>query len=657
MAFFKKKKSRSRNPFGIETGAFSDYELKGGDNIYTFTEAVDPQTGLERSGEYLGLTIPKKRFRLALAITLLIASIFTLKAIDLQIAHGEEYRTVAEGNRIRIQTVPAKRGIIYDRKGEILVENVSTFTATITAADLPEDETKRQEVIAYLAQVTTVPHGEIEAILLDYQDAPYEPVPIARHLTYESAMLLFTQLGQLPGVNVAMTTERSYATAQALSLSHVLGYMGSISEQEITEFLEKGYRRIDEIGRAGVEKTYEEILHGQNGKKIVEVNALGQEISILTQEESIDGLNLTLSIDAELQATIESTLNSYVETNDEHKASVVALDPNNGEVLALVSYPSYDSNDFSGGIDTATYQALVENPMEPLFPRATAGEFPSGSTFKPIVAAAALAEGIISEHTSWLSTGGISVSVWFFPDWRAGGHGITDVRKALADSVNTFFYIIGGGLDDFIGLGVARITEYAAQFGLGVPTGIDLPSEASGFLPSKEWKQEVKGERWYVGDTYHLAIGQGDILVTPIQMAMATAVFANGGQLITPHLLHSICTDWGGLDGQGCDEVEPEILDEQVVDPYIIDVIRSGLRQGVTSGSSVYLSGLPEAVAGKTGTAQVGGDAENHAWWTGFGPFDDPNIVLVVLVENGGEGSAVAVPIANQILYWWFTNR
>jgi penicillin-binding protein 2 len=263
------------------------------------------------------------------------------------------------------------------------------------------------------------------------------------------------------------------------------------------------------------------------------------------------------------------------------------------------------------------------------------------------VAAAALAEGLIIPTTSFLSTGGLTIGSWFFPDWKVGGHGETNVGKAIAESVNTFFYIIGGGFDAFTGLGVERITSYARLFGFGSLTGLDLPNEGEGFLPSKEWKEEVKGERWYVGDTYHLAIGQGDLLVTPLQMAVALSTVANGGTKYEPHVAKAVGDQWILPKGT----VLPEELRQA------IKIVREGMRQTVTSGSARRLNSLPLAAAGKTGTAQIGGSSETHAWFTGFAPYENPEIAVVVLIEEGGEGSSTAVPVAENIFRWWYQNR
>jgi penicillin-binding protein 2 len=284
--------------------------------------------------------------------------------------------------------------------------------------------------------------------------------------------------------------------------------------------------------------------------------------------------------------------------------------------------------------------------------RALSGTYPSGSTIKPMIAAAALEEGIINQNTTFLSTGGIYYDKWFFPDWKAGGHGLTNVRRALAESINTFFYIIGGGYKDFNGLGVEKMKKYVELFGLGNKLGIDLPSEAPGLIPDQEWKEKVKKEEWYIGDTYHFAIGQGDVLVTPLQMAFATSVFANGGTLYSPHVVKEIISDVSGPTF-----VKPQVIRENFIDKKNIEIVRQGLRQAVTSGSATKLQNLKVSSAGKTGTAEGATGRPPHAWFTGFAPYFDSEIVITVLVEEGGEGSGIAQDVSFEFLNWYFGRK
>ena len=319
--------------------------------------------------------------------------------------------------------------------------------------------------------------------------------------------------------------------------------------------------------------------------------------------------------------------------------------------MAAVSLPTYDNNLFSGYIDQESYTDLITDDNQPLFFRALQGEYPSGSTFKPIVALAALKEGVVTPNTTFLSNGGIRVDRWFFPDWKAGGHGITNMVKALAESVNTYFYIIGGGYNNIQGLGVDRIVDFAKKFYYTQKLGVDYPSEADGFLPSRQWKEEVKKERWYIGDTYNISIGQGDVLVTPLQVTSMFAYLANGGKLYQPHFIKKI----EYADGTYKD-IEPVLLQQNLADPQHIAVVRNGLKAAVDWGSARSLNQFkPFQIAGKTGTAQANSTEEPHAWFVSFAPFDNPEIALTILIENG-ETSNNAVAVAREF-YRWYINE
>ncbi len=400
----------------------------------------------------------------------------------------------------------------------------------------------------------------------------------------------------------------------------------------------------------GIEYFWENELKGLSGRKQIEKDARGKEKKIIGEEAAVDGNNLVLSLDVLAQIKLEDIINKHLEKLNLSRASAIVVNPNNGEIIALVSMPTYNNNSFASGISQDEYSALLNHPDKPLFNRSVSGEYPSGSTFKPVMLAAALQEGVVSEKTTVLSVGGIRIGQWYFPDWRAGGHGRVDARRAIAESVNTYFYYIGGGYEDFKGLGVDKITYYSQLFGLGKQTGIDLAGEADGFVPTRAWKGEVKGERWYIGDTYHLAIGQGDLLVTPLQVAMFTSVFANGGKLYRPHFIRKILSS----DDKVIKETAIEPVREDFIDDYNVHVVKQGMRQTVTSGSGRRLASAPVAVAGKTGTAQWSIKKAYHAWFTGFAPYDEPEITITILVEEGGGGDVVAVPIASEFINWYF---
>jgi len=453
----------------------------------------------------------------------------------------------------------------------------------------------------------------------------------------------------LKGISIVIDKKREYTYGGYFS--HVLGYMGSISEEKYQSLREKGYYLDDKIGKTGLELVYEDILRGEIGKKKIEVDSLGREIKELAREDSIDGRGLVLSLDAALQVEISNLLVKLLERRNLNKASIVAIDPRDGSVLALVTTPTFDNNIFSEKLSPEKYSSLINDPSMPMFFRAVSGEYPPGSTFKIVMAAAGLESGIINPSSSFLSNGGIRIGEWFFPDWKAGGHGMTNIKKALSESVNTFFYTIGGGYKEFLGLGLDKINFYAKKFGLSYKTGIDIPNESDGFLPTEGWKNEVKDEPWYIGDTYHLSIGQGDILVSPLQVAMFTSVIANGGTLYKPQVLKAI------VEGKEAKLVKHYINNKDFISEENIKTVQEGLRMSVTDGSCRYLLTLAVESAGKTGTAQYGSGDKTHAWFTGYAPYENPEIVLTVLIEDGGEGSSVAVPLARDILMWYFNNK
>ena len=593
---------------------------------------------------------------LLLWITILVAGLIILavRVLYLQTIDNSDFRAIAEGNRIRIQEIKPRRGEIFDRYGTLLAKNIPSFSLALIPVDLPREESERQTVLTAAATLSGLAVDQIAAALKSQPDYSYQPVVIKEDIPYDEALLAKIESQHHRGLILFIDSARQYLqTTSTVSLSHVLGYIGKISESEREPYLQTGYSFDDKIGKAGIEITYEDILKGTKGRRQVEVDAIGQAKEVLAYQAPEAGNDIILTIDLELQSITEQSLKRVLALHGAKKGAAVVLDPNSGEVLSLVSLPSFNSNDFIHGLSQAQFEQLITDPDQPLYHRVVSGEYPSGSTFKMVVAAAALQEHVITEQTGFNSIGGIRVNQWFFPDWKAGGHGWTTLGKALAESVNTFFYIVGGGYQDFTGLGVDRITGYAAQFGLGEKLGIEQPNEAAGFLPSKEWKEQVKKEPWYVGDTYHLAIGQGDILVTPLQVAVYTSVIANGGTVYQPHLGREVVGMSDGSDRK----IEPVVLNKNFIEPAHIAAIKRALRQTVTIGSARQLYNLPISVAAKTGTAQWSSTRLPHAWITAFAPYEKPEIVVTVLVEEGGEGSTVALPVAADIIRWWAENR
>ncbi|MBI4811851.1 penicillin-binding protein 2 [Candidatus Falkowbacteria bacterium] len=634
------RKDKKLDPFSIKEGRFGNIE--GFSYRLEWTE--DSFVAGGPGQEIIGRTFNYKRTYFIGLIFAFFLLLILSKAAWLQIIKGKYYYSIAEGNRIRIERVEAKRGVIYDRNLKPLVRNVANFLLYFIPADLPQEESKLNKIINEISQILGNKNSdEIKRTLSRIKTGSlesYQPLFIADNIEYEKAILLYLKQAEMSGVVLSNKTRREYDICAgsdqsqsgekcALALSHVLGYMGKISEEDLDKFGGE-YSPIDYIGKAGIEYFWEPDLRGINGKKQIEVDALGKEKKIISQTEAQDGHNLVLSIDLDLEKKLGEAMANAFKGSRFKKGTAIIMNPANGEILAKASFPFYNNNIFARGMKNEEYEALANDQDKPLFNRAISGEYPPGSTIKPIIAAAALEEEIINEYTSFLSTGGLKIGEWFFPDWKAGGHGATNVRKAIAESVNTFFYYIGGGYNDFTGLGVDRIVKYEKLFGLGAQTGIDLPGEANGFLPTKEWKEAAKGERWYIGDTYHLAIGQGDISATPLQVAAYTSVFANGGKLYRPHLVRQILSS----DDSVLQDIKEEPVKKDFISAKNIETVRQGMRQTITSGSARGLGDLPVAVAGKTGTAQWSSKKAPHAWFTGFAPYDNPEIVITVLVED-----------------------
>jgi len=676
---------KKSDPFAIKEGKYGFGQLK--DSFYhtdwteqSFLSDTSCKEVVSRTFDFSRL----KYYVLFAVFTLLI--IFT-RAAWLQVIRGGYYYLLSEGNRLRSETIEAKRGVIYSRDMKPLVRNKANFVLYFLPVDLPKDELTRDDLIRKIScilegQPPPPPTPEILAASSKELDLvkdnatfyrikeflaaikigsleSYRPLFVADNIAYDKAMLISLSLENWPGVFLTTKIRREYllptsATTSAVlgesSLAHILGYTGKINADELAT-LGPDYSLIDYVGKVGLEYSWEKELKGQAGQKNIEVDALGRQEKVINEVPALDGDNLVLSLDAALQAKAEEVLEAYISKANLKRAAVIVMNPNNGEILALVSLPSYNNNAFARGINQEEYDKFLNNPNQPLFNRAISGELPSGSTIKPIFAAGALQDKVITEKTTVLSTGGLQVSDWFFPDWKAGGHGLTDVKSALAWSINTFFYYIGGGYGDFKGLGVDGLDKYAELFGLGEKTGIDLPGEATGFVPTAAWKQAVKGESWYIGDTYHFAIGQGDVLVTPLQVANYTAAIANGGTLYVPHLVTEVLHS----DNSLLYEVQPQVLRSDFIAPANLAIVRAGLRQTVTAGSAQSLQSLPVSVAGKTGTAQWSTKNSPHAWFTGFAPYENPQIVITVLVEEGVEGSTIAVLIARDILNWYFS--
>lgn len=674
------------------------------------------------------------RSAIVLVVVVMIARLW-----QLQMVQGEAYRIRADRNRFREVDIAAPRGVIYDRNGQILARNRPGFTVAIVPGDLPKtrdgepDAAVQSAVLdrlsALLAQeppalrpsptptasptpgirvvgpsatpVTAtltiparqpwfMPRAEIEKAIAEGRlGGAYQPIEVARYISEATAFLVAQDAVNLPGVVLQPNPIRDYPSGSLTS--HIIGYMGHIPENAVAEYRAKGYAASDQVGLTGVEATFEHELRGRPGRQTIEVNVNGRRIRTVGQgEPAVPGHNLILTLDLDLQRVATAALQEALDRSSGFtKATqgvVIALDPRNGKVLALVSLPSYDNNLFAKGITPEAWQALVADPDLPMFDHAIGGQYPPGSIFKPIVAAAGLQEGVITSRTllgdGW--DGANDGVIWLpnqyvpwdrskdqpFYSWNhklGFGWGKIGVRDALAVSDDVYFYQLGGGyLDIFRGVGVDAIGYYARQFGLGEGTGIELPGEGRGLIPDGKWKRLNYAEPWLTGDTYNMSIGQGFLLATPLQMANSVTVVANRGYLYRPQLVDHI-TD---AEGKIVRAFKPDLRREVAVDPAHLDTVREGMYGAVNwpqgTAANARLPGI--AVAGKTGTAEFSrdwdkdgkadrdakGNLPTHAWFIAFAPYQDPEIAVTVFVANGGEGSSVAAPVAARVLRAYF---
>ncbi|MFA5927422.1 MAG: penicillin-binding protein 2 [Patescibacteria group bacterium] len=622
---------------------------QGEENDFSYSDAVISGITKIEDRAISSLTLPARTLLIMFFIVLL------AKVFFLQVVEGKNHQKLAEGNRIRPRVLEAPRGLISDKDGVWLARNKADFALSFYPSDLPKAKADRAEIFKKLADVSGLAPEEIQKIAEEKGNYFLDSVIIKDHLSHDEALLLEERTADLPGVFIAHRVSREYVSLPGIS--HILGYTGSVSGADLKDH--PNYFLSDWIGKAGIEKEYEQYLRGVHGVEQVEVDSRGNVVRVLVKEGNMEpkpGNDVSLYLDRGLQSKVALSLQDGIKkakeiTGKEDINSGVAavMDVRNGGILAMVSLPDYDNNLFATRISNDDYQRLINDPSQPLFNRAIKGEYPPGSIVKIVMAAAGLSEGVINEGTSLDTPPAIQIGDYSFPDWK--DHGLTDVERAIAESNNIFFYAIGGGYDKIRGIGIAKIKEYWQKFGLGKTTGIDIPGEENGLLPDGEWKQKVKNEPWYLGDTYHVSIGQGDLLVTPIQMLRATAAIANGGKLLNPRFIKTII----GLDGEVVKEFGPSVENEAVVSSQVASTVARGMRMTVTEGSARSLNSLPVAVAGKTGTAQFFNNEKTHAWFEAFAPYDDPEIAVIVLIEGGGGGNETAVPVAKDILDYYFS--
>jgi len=578
-------------------------------------------------------------------------SILLLQVFYLQVIKGNYYTEISQKNHTRTIVIKSPRGIIYDRNKRQIVFNVPVFDLVVIPSDFFRDKSGVEERIEKLAKAAGISKDSLEKKMKEATErypSQQQPLPILENISKEKALLIEEKIKGIEGVRLESNAIRKYI--DGIYFAHIIGYSGRISKEELE--VHPDYSLTDTIGKSGLEFFYEKQLRGKNGKQEVEVDSFGREIRTVKKKEPEPGYDLILNVDSDLQKKIYEEIKKTVErTKGASGAAAVALNPNNGAVLALVSYPSYDNNLFAKGLSTSEYSKLLSDKANPLFNRVISGEYPPGSTIKPLIGAAALQEKIISPTKKILDRGVINVGSYRFLDWKA--HGMVDLIKAIAQSCNVYFYTVGGGYGGIKGLGIENIKKYAHLFGLGKPLGIDIPGERSGLVPDKEWKKKVKSEQWYIGDTYHVSIGQGDILVTPLQIAAYTSAIANGGKLFQPQIVDKIVDSQTGT----VKEISPKIIRENFIDPKNLRWIQRGMRENVISGAGRVLNDLPVKIAGKTGTAQYAENKKAHAWYTSYAPYDNPEIVLTVIIEGGGEGHKTAVPLVKEVFKWYFKDK
>ena len=637
------------------------------------------------------------RITLLQLLVLLVFTAFGVRLWRLQVVAGTQYREMADRNRIRLITTDAARGVIYDRTHELLVRNVPRFNVLLIPAYLPEDQEAQETILERLHELLDLPLGSDLApppfppfrgtarwglrdlVQQGLLYAPYQPIVLRENVPRETAFIIEEQHLDLPGVLIKVDPYRNYLTSPLTT--HLIGYMGSIpswAKEEYSE--ERGYHRDDAVGVAGLEYTYENTLRGKKGTKTIEVDVAGREVRTVGQAVPPQpGHNLILTLDLDLQQFTEQVLRNGMEQINSQSAVGIVIRVETGEVLTMVSLPTFDHNLFAKGISTKDFTRLNTDPTRPLVNHAIAGLYPPGSTFKLVPAAAALEEEIVNRWTS-LTCPADSGILWlpnrYYPDnpalaqpfycWTSKwgyGHGRIDFISAIAESCDIYFYLIGGGLlDRFEGLGLERLGAYAEAFGYGNRSGIDLPAEAPGLVPNADWKRINYGERWTTGDTYNMTIGQGSVLVTPLQLVNATAATANDGTLNQPQLVYQI----QDADGDIVRDFEPHVIRKLPVSEGTLKLVREGMRAAVLRGTAEWLQvGSELEVAAKTGTAEFceeypdcldkdGTIKTAHSWFTAFAPYKDPEIAIVVFVYGGGEGATTAMPIAAEILNYYF---
>jgi penicillin-binding protein 2 len=578
-------------------------------------------------------------------LTTLLIGFFLLLARTwhLQIIQGEDFLRLSENNRLRSLRTKSLRGKFLDRHGHVLADNRPAFTFMAIPEDLPPPE--QLPALLHTLNLEVAP----EVLKLRRSTMAFKPVPIKRDVPRDRVAYFAEHRMDFPGLFLEIEPLRSYP--YGTFAAHLLGYLGEIGEAQLQRSKNEGYQLGDLIGQYGLEHTYEAVLRGRHGVRQVEVDALGREMQLIAARPQKPGTNLVLTLDLYLQQLAEQLL-------EEHAGAIVALDPRNGQILALASSPTFDPNAFATHLSKTEWTALTTHPRRPLNNRALQGQYPPGSIFKIVTALAALEEGVVSPQKTQFCPGSYVYGSRTFRDWKAGGHGTMNLRQAIIESCDVYFYHVGQEL------GVDRIARYARAFGLGQATGFALDGEKNGLIPSTQWKRRAREQPWYAGETLSVAIGQGYTLFTPLQAANMIAAVANGGTLYKPYIV----LRQENADGTILHETVPEVLHQLPLKPQHLAIVRQGLWGVVNDPKGTGKKAHHEhiAIAGKTGTAQVvrleqSGPRQrqeqiperyrDHAWFVAFAPFEAPTIAVVVMIEHAGKGGGQFAEYAKALIH------
>lgn len=613
-------------------------------------------TAPERLKDYSQESITfTSRAIIAMLVVVVMMAVLVGRIYFLQVIEHDRYAAISENNRVQLQPVAPRRGLIYDRNGTLLADNRPNFSLTLLKEEIKDIDA----TIARIGEIIELDPGDIERFhrRLNQRRRPFSSVPLKFSLDEGEIAKISVNYHRLPGVQVEADLVRFYP--QGSSLVHAIGYVGRINERELQTLDPENYAATHYIGKLGVEKFYEPMLHGQVGFQKVETNARGRVLRVLESQDPVPGVDIQLNLDIKLQTFAETLISG-------RRASIVAIEPGSGAILALVSTPGYDPNMFVTGISSEDYAELRDSPDLPLYNRAIRGRYPPGSTLKPFTALSAIDSGSVPVTHKVFDPGFYQLTKGGrkYRDWKRWGHGWVDLDHALAESCDVWFYDAG------YKTGIDHMSDYLGRFGFGQVTSLDLPEADRANLPSREWKRARHKQAWYPGDSLNLSIGQGYMLATPLQLATATAVLANRGKWVRPQMIKGVLGESGELSMPELEGVEPLPTDVKLNHPEFWDPVIQGMVHVVQSSYGTArraAAGVPYTMAGKTGTAQVVGIAQDarydsdalderhrdHALFVAFAPVEDPKIAVAVVVENGEGGSSTAAPVAREVLDAW----